>query len=268
MRKLVSGVGDNEPELAVLCTGFDWMIQDAQFNVVKEVVGLHALFEANKKEVDKKPSMPFESWMDITTVKKYTKVWRALLCYVFRAKEQEPDKRPAYRLTSEQHTALGNLRRKIKRLRGVDIHEELEQMYGDGAEFRGLQEPALRAIMKNKSPILVIMGTGAGKSLLFMLPARSIGTGTTVVITPLVSLQNDLARRCQKVGIPCMSWDSRKAKTQGHSPTQVVIVTPEAAVGVTFSTFLNRLQGMHQLDRIVVDECHTVLDSTAQFRPK
>jgi hypothetical protein len=81
MRKLVSGVSEDEPELAVLCTGFDWMIQDAQFNVVKEVVGLHALFEANKKEVDKKPSMPFESWMDTTTVKKYTKVWRALLCY-------------------------------------------------------------------------------------------------------------------------------------------------------------------------------------------
>ena len=41
-------------------------------------------------------------------------------------------------------------------------------------------------------------------------------------------------------------------------------MTPEA----TFSTFLNRLQGMHQLDRIVVDECHTVLDSTPRFRPR
>jgi hypothetical protein len=41
---------------------------------VKEVVGLYVLFEANKKEVDKKPSIPFESWIDIITVKKYTKV--------------------------------------------------------------------------------------------------------------------------------------------------------------------------------------------------
>jgi RecQ family ATP-dependent DNA helicase len=155
-----------------------------------------------------------------------------------------------------------------KRLRGVSIHEELERMYGDGAAFRGLQESALRAIMKNKSPILAIMGTGVGKSLLFMLPAKSVGIGTTVVITPLVSLQDDLAERCRRVGISCTSWDSRKAKTQAHSPTQIVIVTPEAAVGETFSTFLNRLQGMHQLDRIVVDECHTVLDSTPRFRPR
>jgi len=46
-------------------------------------------------------------------------------------------------------------------------------MLGDQAEFRGLQKPALEAIMENKSPILVIIGTGAGKSLLFQLPARS-----------------------------------------------------------------------------------------------
>jgi hypothetical protein len=93
------------------------MIQDAQFNAVKEVVGLHALFEANKKEVDKKPSMPFESWMDITTVKKYTKVWKALLCYVFRAENRPPENRLVYRLTDAQHTALENLRRKIHRFR-------------------------------------------------------------------------------------------------------------------------------------------------------
>jgi len=54
-----------------------------------------------------------------------------------------------------------------KRLRTIDIQDELRQMLGDQAEFRGLQKPALEAIMENKSPILVIMGTGAGKSLLF-----------------------------------------------------------------------------------------------------
>jgi hypothetical protein len=37
------------------------MIQDVQFNTVKEVVGLHVLFESNKKEVNKKPSMLFKS---------------------------------------------------------------------------------------------------------------------------------------------------------------------------------------------------------------
>ena len=54
-----------------------------------------------------------------------------------------------------------------KRLQTVDIQEEMKQMLGDDAEFRGLQELALEAIMNNKSPILVVIGIGAGKSLLF-----------------------------------------------------------------------------------------------------
>ena len=62
---------------------------------------------------------------------------------------------------------------------------ELEQMLGDRARFSRLQEPALKAIVKNTSPILVIIGTVAGKSLLFML---SISSGTNVVVVPLVLL--------------------------------------------------------------------------------
>ncbi|KAH9203746.1 hypothetical protein DL95DRAFT_138461 [Leptodontidium sp. 2 PMI_412] len=46
------------------------------------------------------------------------------------------------------------------------------------------------------------------------------------------------------------------------SPSQIIIVTPESAVSKTFRTFLDRLQGLHQLDRFVFDKCHTVLDST------
>jgi superfamily II DNA/RNA helicase len=151
-----------------------------------------------------------------------------------------------------------------KRLRGVDIHRELEQMLGEGAQFRSEQEPALQAIMKNKSPILVIMGTGAGKSLLFMLPAHRISTGTTVVVVPLVSLQGNLDQRCRAAGISCIKWNSR----QPGRVAQIVLVTPESAVSKTFATFLDRLQGLHQLDRIVIDECHTILETSPKFRPK
>jgi superfamily II DNA helicase RecQ len=70
---------------------------------------------------------------------------------------------------------------------------ELEQIYDNRAGFYRLQEPVLQAIIKNKSPIVIVIGTGAGKSLLFILPARSIGAGTTVVIMLLISLQEDLA---------------------------------------------------------------------------
>ena len=49
---------------------------------------------------------------------------------------------------------------------------------------------------------------------------------------------------------------------------QIVLVQPESAVGTRFAQYLNRLEGLSQLVRIVFDECHTVLDSRLDFRPK
>jgi superfamily II DNA helicase RecQ len=107
------------------------------------------------------------------------------------------------RVTSEGNMQNAQMAR-WKRLQTVDIREELKQMLGDEAEFRGLQKPALEAIMKNKSPILVVIGIGVGKSLLFQLPARSQKSGTTVVIVPLKSLERSLHEWCYKAGISCI----------------------------------------------------------------
>jgi len=45
-------------------------------------------------------------------------------------------------------------------------------------------------------------------------------------------------------------------------------VTPESAVTKAFGRFINEKKTMRQLDRIVVDECHVVLDSTREWRPQ
>jgi superfamily II DNA helicase RecQ len=110
----------------------------------------------------------------------------------------------------------------------------------------------------------VVMGTGAGKSLLFQLPARSQKSGTTVVIVPLKSLERNLHERYQKAGISCIQWDPQHRERMA----QIVLVQPESAVSQTFAQYLNKLQGLGQLNRIVIDECHTVLDSKPDFRPK
>ncbi|KAH5044352.1 hypothetical protein HBI73_251750 [Parastagonospora nodorum] len=47
-----------------------------------------------------------------------------------------------------------------------------------------------------------------------------------------------------------------------------MFVTPEAAVGEAFGQYMNRQQAMGRLDRIVVDECHVVLDSLGGFRSR
>jgi superfamily II DNA helicase RecQ len=91
-----------------------------------------------------------------------------------------------------------------KKLRTVDIQQALEDIYGAEARFRGLQKPVLEAIIRNESPVLVMMGTSVGKTLLFQIPAMSVGSSTTVVITSLVSLQDHIVQRCRTVGISCV----------------------------------------------------------------
>lgn len=46
-----------------------------------------------------------------------------------------------------------------------------------------------------------------------------------------------------------------------------MFVTLKAALGPAFGTYLNHLHGLHQVDRIVIDECHVVLNQQAEFRP-
>jgi superfamily II DNA helicase RecQ len=149
-----------------------------------------------------------------------------------------------------------------QRLRKMDSSKQLKRMMGIEAEFRGVQREAIDAITAGESPVVAVMPTGGGKSLLFMLPAFAEQGGTTVVVVPLIALRGDMKRRCQKLGISCVERESR------HPPdaAAVVLVTPESAVGETFATFLNRLQATRQLDRIVIDECHIVLNRQYTFR--
>lgn len=158
-----------------------------------------------------------------------------------------------------------------KRVRRMDMQVQLETMMGPQARFRGVQEASIRAIVGGHGPIVTVMGTGGGKSLLFMLPAalaanvRGVGTpGLTVVVIPMISLRQDLRRRCDQLGIKCAEWNSRRP--QGS--VSIMLVTPESAISKAFQRYLMTMQASHQLERVVIDECHVVLDSRGDFRPK
>jgi superfamily II DNA helicase RecQ len=73
----------------------------------------------------------------------------------------------------------------------------------DQCQFRGVQAQAIQAIQHGISPVVAIMPTGGGKSMLFMLPAY-IGGGLTVVVVPLIALRGDLQRRCVQAGVSCV----------------------------------------------------------------
>lgn len=153
-----------------------------------------------------------------------------------------------------------------KRFKGLDPDRELKALLGDEkAEFRFVQRPAVEAILAGESPVVAVMGTGGGKSLIFMLPAWCGPGGTTVVVVPLVALRQDLLIRGKLMGLSCEGWVNDSTPPDG---ARLVLVTPESAVGEAFGTFLNRLKATQQLDRIVIDECHVVLNDSWTFRRK
>ena len=95
---------------------------------------------------------------------------------------------------------------KQKRIRTINIYQPLERIVGVEAQFRGIQEPVIKAIIRGESPIVSVIRTGAGKSLLFILPAiysamdsGQSTPGITIIVIPIISLRQDIQRRYQTV---------------------------------------------------------------------
>ena len=85
---------------------------------------------------------------------------------------------------------------RLERLGKMDTVAQLRRIKGNKAAFRGSQKQAIEAIVAGKSPVVAVMPTGAGKSMLFMLPAWAEQGGTTVVVVPLISLQGHMIQQC------------------------------------------------------------------------
>ena len=147
-------------------------------------------------------------------------------------------------------------------LRALNLQFSLEGMLGEGARFRDIQMAAIEAIISGVSPILIVMATGAGKSLTFLLPSWAVNDGITVVVLPLKAIQQDLYTRCTRLGISTLVWDPSGA----NEDSKIILVTPESFILPPFRMFLQRIQDMQLLDRLVVDECHEFLLPSRNYR--
>src|SRR5690349_3216585 len=74
----------------------------------------------------------------------------------------------------------------------ADPQTVLRDVFGYPA-FRGGQGDAVAAVLAGDDAV-VLLPTGAGKSLCYQVPAVALhrqGRGTTIVISPLIALMND-----------------------------------------------------------------------------
>lgn len=72
--------------------------------------------------------------------------------------------------------------------RPEQIREVLHDRFGI-REFRAGQEETIRTLLDGRD-VLLVMPTGAGKSLTYQLPALLL-PGLTVVVSPLIALMKD-----------------------------------------------------------------------------
>jgi len=106
----------------------------------------------------------------------------------------------------------------------------MERLLGPHATFKSeIQRDALRLITSSLAASLVIMPTGAGKSLLYILPTILPGAQVTIIITPLVALQQDLVQRCMQWEINFGVFESRHALLPVAAQPSFVFVDAERA---------------------------------------
>jgi superfamily II DNA helicase RecQ len=110
--------------------------------------------------------------------------------------------------------------------------------------------------MRGDNPLVVVLPTGGGKSLLFMAPVLLKRSRTMIVVVPFVALVEDMMKRCKEAGINCIQW-----KMGPKYGAQIMMVAAETATTKELRQYAWSLHVDGRLDRVVMDECHAVLES-------
>lgn len=140
-----------------------------------------------------------------------------------------------------------------------------------------VQLEATKLSLDGREDMIVVMPTGSGKSLVFMLPTFiEKGKRVTVVVVPLNALSADMERRCREFGLSAKTWSQiqdMKFSNSGNQSTpdeqdyHILIVPVESVSSKDFQLHMRQLCTKKRLARVIVDEAH-ITAMAACYRPR
>jgi DNA topoisomerase-3 len=135
--------------------------------------------------------------------------------------------------------------------------------------FRPHQEAVCRAVVEGRD-VLLVMPTGAGKSLCYQLPGLARG-GTTLVVSPLIALMEDQVAKLQELGLRAERIHSGRDRGASRAVGQAYVdgqldflfIAPERLRVPGFPEMLARRTPA----LVAVDEAHCISEWGHDFRP-